>query len=53
MIGVLQTRKDSQKDEGKSVALYLDYAAASGQSLGKMNCIFVVQYTAVKDMTRC
>jgi hypothetical protein len=34
------------------VALYLNYAAASGQSLGGMNCIFVVN-TAVKDMTRC
>jgi hypothetical protein len=42
----------SRKDEGKSVALYLKYAAASGQSLGEMNCMFVVN-TAVKDITRC
>jgi hypothetical protein len=49
MIGVLQTRKDSQKDEGKSVALYLDYVAASGQSLGKMDSTFVVHGSQESD----
>jgi hypothetical protein len=38
------------------VALYFDYVAASGQSLGMLNCIFVVhssqEYHQMLDIVR-